>query len=351
MDKQKTHIQEMEDMFATIQIEDEEHGGLSYKNITDELSDIDTRWCLVGRFLTDSSIDFQAMQHKMTSWRPGRGLYVKQLDNNKFIFQFSREIDIRRVTEGSPWTFGRFHLVLERLKDGDNPRTVEIKEIDLWVQLHGICTSFMSQRVATDIDTPIKRRMKLQKSQKEWCWVNFKYEAIPTFCFIYGIIGHGERFCDRIFDTLIESIEKPYGAWLRADPRRKTHTMGAKWLRNGGRFQVKNSGEGGDGFADKDSPEKDAQVQQLSTKSGIGLKDGTVDKGEIADKFCGNTGKINQIEPNQINIQNSNISLEENANGPDTSDLIVVDPKRPRMGLNHDKIISMTQDQVTEMEA
>lgn len=125
MDKQKSHIQEMEEAFAAIQIEDEEYGGPSYENDNEDLREIDMRWCLIGRFLTDSHIDFQVMQHKMASlWRPGRGLYVKQLDSNRFIFQFYHEIDIKRVIEGSPWTFGRFHLVLECLKDGDNPRTI-----------------------------------------------------------------------------------------------------------------------------------------------------------------------------------------------------------------------------------
>lgn len=67
------HIQEMEEAFAKIQIEEEEQGGLSYENETEELSEIDTRWCLVGHFLTDSPVDFQAMQHKMASlWRPGK---------------------------------------------------------------------------------------------------------------------------------------------------------------------------------------------------------------------------------------------------------------------------------------
>ena len=98
--------------------------------------------------------------------------------------------------EGSPWTFGRFHLVLYRLKEGDNSKTVEIKNIDFWVQLHDMNASFMSQRFAKDVDNyignyidgdpdnfigvwreflrirvsipldiPIKRRMKLRKSE------------------------------------------------------------------------------------------------------------------------------------------------------------------------------------------
>lgn len=61
-----------------------------YEEFTEEaLSEIDVRWCLVGRFLTDSPIDFQAMQHKMTSlWKPGRGVYVKEIEPNGYIFKF-----------------------------------------------------------------------------------------------------------------------------------------------------------------------------------------------------------------------------------------------------------------------
>lgn len=105
----------------------------------------------------------------------------------------------------------------------------------------GVWREFLCIRVSIPLDQSIKGRMKLRKSEKEWSWVNFKYEVIPTFCFICGIIGHGERFCARIFDTPIENIEKPYGPWIRADPKRKTHTLVAKWLRNGGSFQATKS--------------------------------------------------------------------------------------------------------------
>lgn len=94
--------------------------------------------------------------------------------------------------------------MFERLKEGDNPRTTEINNVEVWVQLHGMNTGFMSQRVVTDIgnyigkfvefdannfvgvwreyfrvrvsillNVPLKRRMKLKKSDTNWCWVNF----------------------------------------------------------------------------------------------------------------------------------------------------------------------------------
>lgn len=60
-------VHELEEDFAMIRLENEEDGGLIYKENQEELSEIDTRWCLVGRFLTEASVDFQAMQHKMAS--------------------------------------------------------------------------------------------------------------------------------------------------------------------------------------------------------------------------------------------------------------------------------------------
>lgn len=57
-------------------------------------------------------------------------------------------------------------------------------------------------------------------------------------CFICGLIGHSEKLCSRIFDTPIEDIKKPYGSWMRAEPKRRNHTIGAKWLRQGGTIIV-----------------------------------------------------------------------------------------------------------------
>lgn len=67
-------------------------------------------------------------------------------------------------------------------------------------------------------------------------WVNFKYEGVPTFCFICGMISHSEKFCERIFDTPLDKIEKPYGVWMKAEPRRRYQTIGSKWLRQGRRI-------------------------------------------------------------------------------------------------------------------
>lgn len=365
MANQNSAIRDMEKSFANIRLEEEEHSGLTYEGATENsLSEVDVRWCLVGKFLTDSPIDFQAMKHKMASlWKPGRGVYVKALESNRFVFQFYHEVDIRRVIEGSPCTFGRFPLVFERLKEGDDPRSIIINKLDLWVQLHNMSPGFMSLRVVQDVSNyigsyvesdannfigvwheyprvrvtiplnrPLKRRMKLKKSEESWCWVNFKYEVVPTFCFICGLMGHNEKFCDKIFDIPIENIEKPYGIWMKAEPRRRNNTIESKWLRQGNQFSGTNTvanmeawtgnSDGTEVAKDKLNPlilaRDKITVETSSVKGGIRMAGG--DKTEITGYL---SNSKDNLALNNVVVLGPNEILDHGLN--------IVDPKRRRI--------------------
>uniref|UniRef100_A0A803NUC4 DUF4283 domain-containing protein n=1 Tax=Cannabis sativa TaxID=3483 RepID=A0A803NUC4_CANSA len=183
-----------------IAIEDETKGGLDLQEWDtrgEEEFVFDWRLCLLGGFITAGTVDFPSMQLTLAAlWKPGKGVYIKELDANRFLFQFFHEIDIKRVIEGSPWDYMRI-------------------------------------RVTIDLSKPLKRRMRLRKLDEEWFWITFKYENVPTFCFICEMLGYSERFCARLFDTLAHEIKKPYGECMRALLRRRTKIIGAQWLRTG----------------------------------------------------------------------------------------------------------------------
>lgn len=140
-----------------ISLEDEEEGGLEIvaealegENLQQQ--GFDAKLCVVGRFITEGRVDFEAMQHTLALlWKPGRGVYMKELESNLYLFQFYHEIDVKRVMEGCPWSFNRRALVMSRMKEGQNPRCVDLNSIDLWVQVHDLKVGFMSEAVLKSV--------------------------------------------------------------------------------------------------------------------------------------------------------------------------------------------------------
>lgn len=219
------------------------------------------------------------MQQTLTSiWRPEKGVYIMEIDTNLYMFQFYHELDIKRVLEGSPWSFNRKALIITRMKVGDILRVVDLNTLDLWVQVHDLRSGFMTEkvlkevgnyigaymdscsnnfvgvwreylrvRVKIDLTKPLKRRMKMRRTGDEWFWIIFKYENVPTFCFICGLMGHSDKFYSKFFDTPESEIVRPYGSWMRASVKRHIKPIGAKWLRDGsGDRRLNNGGVSGD---------------------------------------------------------------------------------------------------------
>lgn len=128
MASSSNHPTHLEDQFTNTRLENNADESLLFGTETTklDLSELDDELCLVGRFLMNRTIDFQAMQNRMASlWQPGRGVHVKELDPNLYIFQFYHEVDLERMVEGSSWTFNGVPLILERMTLGGNPRFVD----------------------------------------------------------------------------------------------------------------------------------------------------------------------------------------------------------------------------------
>ncbi|XP_075479012.1 uncharacterized protein At4g02000-like [Primulina tabacum] len=200
----------------------------------------DQELCLVGRFLIDRSINFNAMKNRLASiWRSGKGICIKELEGNLYLFQFFHKIDMKRIQEGGPWSFDNHLLILHKLESGEIPSMIAFHEVDFWVQVFDLPIGFMSKnigkllgdfigkfvaydisnnssiwrnfmriRVTIDATKPLKRFKKIRKQGGDWMIVNFKYERLTQFCFICGLLGHTDRFCEKIFSTPEDDIKK-----------------------------------------------------------------------------------------------------------------------------------------------
>lgn len=68
----------LEELYANLSIEDEEEGGVVIG--VEEVQEKKNKFVLVGRFMTDKNINFQATRNFLASiWRPNEGMEVNDI--------------------------------------------------------------------------------------------------------------------------------------------------------------------------------------------------------------------------------------------------------------------------------
>ncbi|CAN1754102.1 hypothetical protein LINPERHAP1_LOCUS5395 [Linum perenne] len=114
----------------------------------------------------------------------------------------------------------------------------------------------MRIRVRLDVREPLRREKKLKRPSGELALAKFRYEKLPTFCFICGRLGHIDRHCEIYFRLPDDQIVRRWDASLRAPARRSNNLGREKWL-------VEDIADDGDGRALQEisANTKSAQVQ------------------------------------------------------------------------------------------
>jgi hypothetical protein len=181
--------------------------------------------CLVGKFLADRPVRTHIMKERLANlWRPVKGVMITPIESNRFLFQFFHNLDMGRLIVDGPWSFDNFMLALRKVSPGEDPLSVPLSTIEMWVQIHNLPYGFMCKpigeligsylgnfleydednnwgpwrkymriKVALDVNVPLKKDWAIRKDGGDWVKVMFKYERLGIFCFLCGIIGHTEN--------------------------------------------------------------------------------------------------------------------------------------------------------------
>ncbi|MBA0781632.1 hypothetical protein Gotri_002538, partial [Gossypium trilobum] len=101
----------MEEDLANLNISEEEEAPLWGQGNVDVIEE-GYRLCLVGRVLTDSVVHFLSTRNTLADlWHTLGGVAISDIEEKSYLFRFYYEIDLKRVSEGMPWTFNR-HLII-----------------------------------------------------------------------------------------------------------------------------------------------------------------------------------------------------------------------------------------------
>lgn len=80
----------------------------------------------------------------------------------------------------------------------------------------------MRVKVAVNVGKPLVKTLKIMVGGKH-LWLSVKYEALPTYCFNCGRLGHALNFCDEAdHSEELNPQDLPFGPEIKASPFKKS---------------------------------------------------------------------------------------------------------------------------------
>lgn len=94
----------LDELYANLTIVDEEKIGVFVGS--EAIEHNKGTFVLVGRYLTEKHINFNALQNMLASiWRPNEGLEIHEIGGMRYSFIFYHSLDVQKVLGGGLWSF------------------------------------------------------------------------------------------------------------------------------------------------------------------------------------------------------------------------------------------------------
>lgn len=213
-----------------------------------------SRKCLLGRLAINRSANKEAMKTIFSKvWKLEGSLTIKKITERLFTFHFGEEHEKDKVLLGQPWSFNKSLLLLNEMEEVSDPNQVNLDWCPFWVQVHGLPLKLMTKKVGAVLGETIGEVLEIETDENGVAWgkwlrmrvsintseplkrgssltvsgggsqkVAFRYEKLPDFCYVCGILNHTEQDCPKAINRKKEgkTVERGYDPWLRADGQR-----------------------------------------------------------------------------------------------------------------------------------
>ncbi|XP_012858989.1 PREDICTED: uncharacterized protein LOC105978120 [Erythranthe guttata] len=238
-----------ENLAKGLLLTNEEEEGITVTVPPVETRVVDKGFQLVGRVVCQREISAHSIKSNVLRLlQPVKACEIDTLGPNRFIIRFQHRLDYLHARSGCPWLVDKNALLFQDLDADNDPTSLDINMMDIVLRIHNlhlsmrteyivtqICSKigelveiikpkpaayvpYMRVKIRIDVTKSLKRGMNLHNPDGTKNWAAFSYERLPNFCFLCGVVGHGENRCPARYDEDFADPgdNLPYGVWMRA---------------------------------------------------------------------------------------------------------------------------------------
>ena len=292
---------DLDSLLQHLEIREDEEQGIVLEENLEELK-AEARWTVLAKVSSPKAFSHAAFIANMKyAWGLAKEASFKAIEENLFVIQFSCLGDWRKVMDEGPWIFRGHAVLLEEYDGVTKPSKVEFKTLSIWARVYDLPTGFRTENIGRQLGNKIGKFLKMDLDEEFSGWRDFlrirvkldvekpltrvvfisvgagkrepfrvKYEKLPKFCAVCGLLGHVETECG---DGVHDKKALQYGDWLVASPERKGKVKGS---RSAGSGDTKGSDS-------KNSEKAPFQKGYVETKNGSSNQRGSSDLVELRD--------------------------------------------------------------------
>jgi len=179
-------------------------------------------------------------------WKPEKGVVIRDLKSNFFVFQFFSTADKMFLLNEGPWSFDGKILLFKEVSGLEKPSEVTFTTARFWVKAYDLpakkqtlaCAQLIGSKMGTfvdcdelsligvdkcltfcvdiDIRTPLLRGIRVAVA-KQPMWIRLGYVKLQDFCYGCGMLDHLYAGCP-LYNPQVSEATLQYGDWLRSSP-------------------------------------------------------------------------------------------------------------------------------------
>ncbi|CAN0871075.1 hypothetical protein LINGRAHAP2_LOCUS9740 [Linum grandiflorum] len=158
----------LEQDLSLLTLEEEEvDEGTEIQELEEIVGDEGFALCAIGKILTNKPINFVMFQNRIADiWRPYKGIQISKLEEDRILFRFFHELDLRWVLENSPWTYESCLIVMAEIQQGQVPMQISLVSTEFWVQGYKMPSSYCTAAVGRVVGDHVGKFVAMDEEHK-----------------------------------------------------------------------------------------------------------------------------------------------------------------------------------------